>query len=126
MQNSKGSEALDKLLEALGFARMTTEQMYPREYFFEKPSVRLQLNYCMIRFLERRMQAKIGFKTTERDPRIFFNANLIPERNEIDLHIRMPLRDEWHNLIDYVDIDIYFPISEIAKIVKLIEENQTQ
>jgi len=122
MQNSKDNEALDKFLEALGFTKMTEKQF--RDYFFEKPSVDLTLNYCMIRFLKRRLQAKIGFKTKEKDTRVFFNANIIPEHNEIDLHIRMPIKDEWHNLIDYADIDIYFPVPEIEKIVQLIKENQ--
>jgi len=123
----KGSEALDKLLEALGFARMATEQMkYSKEYFYERPSTRLKINYAMIRFVERTLKGKVGFKILQDDPRVFSNAVLIPEHNQIDIHVRMPVFDAWNNLVDYLDIDLYFPIPEIAKIVKLIEENQPQ
>jgi hypothetical protein len=115
-------ETIDKVLEALGFAKMTSEQM--KQYFYERPSVRLQVNYAMIRFVERTLNGKVGFKILQDDPRAFSNAVLIPEHNQIDIHIRMPVFDAWNNLVDYIDIDVYFPIREIEKVLQLIRENQ--
>ena len=122
MQNSKDNEGLDKFLEALGFTKMTTEQM--KQYFYERPSTRLKINYAMIRFVERTLNGKVGFKILQNDPKTFSNAVLIPEHNQIDIHVRTPVFDAWNQLVDYIDIDLYFPIPEINKIVKLIKENQ--
>jgi len=93
----------------------------PKDYFTTKPQRRLKLNYAMIRFLTAKIEKNIGFKITQDDPKVFFNASYIKDKQQIDLHLRMPVFDEWHNLVDYVDIDLYFPATELNKILELTE-----
>ena len=89
---------------------------YPKDYFTERPQCNLLLNYAMLRFVN----SKLGFKISEADPKAFFNASWIKEKKELQMHLRMPVKDEWKNLVDYVDIDIYFPQNELEKIKGLL------
>lgn len=88
-----------------------------RGYFNHYPEVILKLNYAMARFVK----SEIGLKTEQKDPRVFFSAKLIQDRDEIAIHLRMPLKDKWNNLLDFLDIDIYFPTGEIEKINRLLQ-----
>jgi hypothetical protein len=93
-----------------------TKIRMPKDYFTERPQCRLLLNYAMLHFVN----SKLGFKIPEADPTAFFNASWIKEKKELQIHLRMPVKDEWFNLIDYVDIDIYFPQNELEKIKGLL------
>jgi len=88
----------------------------PKDYFLKYPEANLKLDYAMARFIK----SEIGLKIQQNDPRVYFTAKRIPEKKQIALHLRMPVKDEWNNLIDFLDIDVYFPEQEIKKIIKLI------
>ena len=90
----------------------------PKDYFYRYPEAILRLNYAMARFVK----AEIGLKIKQDDPRVYFTAKHIPEKRQIALHLRMPVKDEWNNIIDFLDIDFYFPETEIKKIEELIEK----
>lgn len=97
---------------------------YPKDYFVSKPSVTLNVGYAIIRFLESRAESgKIAFKTQDNDPNVLANAVFIRSKNQISIHFRAPIRDQWHKLVDHVDVDIYLPLDEVDKICRLKNEN---
>ena len=104
-------ESIRKVLRSAAHVKL------PKDYFTERPQCHLILNYAMLRFVE----SELGFKIQEADPKAFFNASWIKEKKELQMHLRMPVKDEWKNLVDYVDIDIYFPQNELQKIKGLIK-----
>jgi len=107
-------EKLLKLLECLQSVRID------KEYFLKYPEAILSLNYVMARFVTH----ELGFKIKQDDPKVFFSAKYIPEENQIAIHLRTPVKDEWNNLHDFLDIDIYFPRAELDKIKELLK-NET-
>lgn len=86
-----------------------------KDYFLEYPEAILQIDYAMARFIK----SEIGFKIKQRDPKVFFSAKKIPKKSQVVLHLRMPVKDEWNDINEFLDIDIYFQQSELEKIVEL-------
>ena len=103
---------LENILKSLKKIRIS------KEYFQKYPEVMLNLNYAMARFVK----SELGFKVKQDDPQAFFSAKHIPEKNQITLHLRIPVKDEWNNIFEHLDIDIYFAESEIEKINELLKK----
>lgn len=92
---------------------------YGKDHFRQYPERRLRLDYCMLRF----PKSEVALKTTDQDPAAWFTAKHIPERNQVALHLRVPVRDEWNNLGDHLDLDIYFQAQQVAEIMELLTES---
>jgi len=90
---------------------------YSKDYFQRYPDRRLKLDYLMVRF----PKTEIGFKTRQ-NPDAWFTVKYIPEKNQVGLHLRVPVRDEWNNLTEHLDLDIYFPKDQVEEIVKVLTQ----
>jgi len=65
---------------------------------------------------------ELAFKTIDQDPAVWFTMKYIPERNQVALPLRVPVRDEWNNLTEHLDLDIYFPKDQVEEIVKVLTQ----
>ena len=120
MSKESRIKKLLKILNVLEDTHIDTHihRIIDKGYFKKYPEALLRLNYAMARFVK----SELGFKIQQDDPKVFFSAKHIPEEKQITLHIRMPVKDEWNKITEFLDIDVYFPQEEIAKITKLLED----
>jgi len=109
-------ERLKKLLQCFESLK-DVKFIIDKDYFLKYPEAILTLNYAIARFIK----SELGFKIQQDDPKVFFSAKHIPEKKQITIHIRMPVKDEWKKITEFLDIDIYFPQEELAKITKLLD-----
>lgn len=108
--------AIENILKSLKKIRIS------KEYFEKYPEVKLKLNYAMVRFVK----SELGFKIKQDDPNAFFTAKYIPEKEQLTLHVRTPMRDEWNNITEFLDIDLYFPKEMMQEIEKLLTGSAIQ
>lgn len=88
-----------------------------KHWFKRFPETVLKLNYAIARFVK----SEIAFKTREEDPRAYLSFKLLTDREEVALHLRIPTTDQWNGIQEFLDVDLYFPAEEIAKIIDLTE-----
>lgn len=91
---------------------------YSKNHFQRYAERRLKLDYAMLRF----PKSETAFKTKDQDPRVWFMAKHIPERAQVALHLRIPVADEWNQLNEFIDLDIYFPKDQVAEMTKLLAQ----
>lgn len=91
---------------------------YARDHFSRYAERRLKLDYAIVRF----PRSEVALKTRDDDPRVWFTAKYLPERAQVALHLRAPLADEWNALGDFLDLDIYFGMGQVAQLAELITE----
>jgi len=91
---------------------------YSKNHFERYVEARLKLDYAMLRF----PKSEVAFKTKDQDPRVWFTAKYIPERAQVALHLRIPVLDEWNELDEFIDLDIYFPKNQVEEIVKVLTQ----
>ena len=94
------------------------QRRYSKNHFERYAEARLKLDYAILRF----PKTDVAFKTQDQDPRVWFTAKHIPEREQVALHLRMPVKDERNELTDFLDVDIYFPKEQVAEIVKILAQ----
>jgi len=78
----------------------------------------LRPRYAIARF----MNCKIAFRTEDNQPMIL-TVKPISEKNvgdQIQLHLRFKGKDYWNNISDVLDVDVYIPIEEWKKVVRLM------
>ena len=86
-----------------------------KDYFKKYPEALLQIDYAMVRFVRN----ELGFKIKQGDPKVWFAFKRIPEKKQLVIHLRMPAKDKWNNILEFLDIDIYFPQDELEKVKEL-------
>jgi len=91
---------------------------YSKNHFERYAEARLKLDYAILRF----PKSEVAFKTQDQDPRVWFTAKHIPERAQVALHLRMPVKDERNELTDFLDFDIYFPKEQLAEMMKVLTQ----
>jgi hypothetical protein len=91
---------------------------YSKDHFERYAERGLKLDYAMVRF----PKSEVAFKTRDQDPAVWFTVKHIPQRNQVALHVRVPVRDDWNNLTDHLDLDIYFPKDQLAEMTKVLTE----
>lgn len=91
---------------------------YSKDHFERYAEARLKLDYAILRF----PKSEVAFKTQDQDPRVWFTAKHIPERAQVALHLRMPVKDERNQLTDFLDFDIYFPKEQLAEMMKVLTQ----
>jgi len=91
---------------------------YSKTHFERYAEARLKLDYAILRF----PKSEVAFKTQDQDPRVWFTAKHIPERAQVALHLRMPVKDERNQLTDFLDFDIYFPKDQLAEMMKVLTQ----
>jgi len=91
---------------------------YSKNHFSRYAERRLKLDYAIARF----PKSEVALKTRDQDPQAWFTAKRIPERSQLAVHLRVPVRDELNNLTDHLDLDIYFQEGQVAEIMELLTE----
>ena len=94
------------------------QRRYSKDHFERYAEARLKLDYAILRF----PKSDVAFKTQDQDPRVWFTAKHIPERAQVALHLRMPVKDERNQLTDFLDFDIYFPKDQLAEMMKVLTQ----
>lgn len=94
------------------------QRRYSRNHFERYAEARLKLDYAILRF----PKSEVAFKTQDQDPRVWFTAKHIPERVQVALHLRIPVVDEWNQLHEFIDLDIYFPKDQLAEMMKVLPQ----
>ncbi len=67
----------------------------------------------------RRLESQT-LKTRDQDCRVWFTAEHIPERAQMALRLRIPVMDEWNQLDEFIDLDIYFPKDQVAEMANVL------
>ena len=91
---------------------------YSKAHFERYAEARLKLDYAILRF----PKSEVAFKTQDQDPRVWFTAKHIPERAQVALHLRMPVKDERNELTEFLDFDIYFPKDQLVEMMKVLTQ----
>lgn len=94
------------------------QRRYSKNHFERYAEARLKLDYAILRF----PKSEVAFKTQDQDPRVWFTAKHIPERAQVALHLRMPVKDERNQLTDFLDFDIYFPKDQLTEMMKVLTQ----
>ena len=98
--------------------RPANSPRYSKEYFKRYAERQLKLDYAMLRL----PKSDLAFKTKDQDPRVWFTAKYIPERAQVALHLRVPTSDEWNQLSEFIDLDIYFPKDQLGEMMKVLNQ----
>lgn len=115
MSNSKPSDKTDG---STNTQQPPERRRYSKDHFERYAEARLKLDYAILRL----PRNEIAFKTRDQDPRVWFTAKHIPERAQVALHLRVPVRDEWNQLDEFIDLDIYFPKDQLAEMMKVLTQ----
>jgi len=91
---------------------------YRRDHFSRYAERRLKLDYAIARFAK----SEVALKTRDQDPQAWFTVKRIPERSQLAVHLRVPVRDELNNLTDHLDLDIYFQEGQVAEMIELLAQ----
>lgn len=91
---------------------------YAKNYFQRYPERRLKFEYSNLNL------PKIGvsFRTRQQDPGAWFTVKHIPEKDQVAIHLRVPIKDQWNDFADFLDLDIYFPKDQVMEMVKVLEQ----
>lgn len=91
---------------------------YAKNYFQHYPERRLKFEYSNLNL------PKIGvsFRTRQQDPCAWFTVKYIPEKGQAAIHLRVPIKDQWNDFADFLDLDIYFPKDQVMEMVKVLEQ----